>query len=194
MASNRSGQTSAVRIIGGNWRGRKLLFRSSEGLRPTVDRVRETLFNWLVGEVSGAHCLDLFSGSGALGLEALSRGAASCLMLDKSRQNCANINTHLQTLAASNGHCLQADAREFLQRGRSEHAPMDIVFLDPPFDQGLLGPVSATLEQRDWLAGDARIYVEASRREPEPVLPGNWQLHRGKTAGEVRYQLFVRLS
>ena len=194
MTARRSGQNSAVRIIGGTWRGRKLPFRPVAGLRPTADRVRETLFNWLAGEISGAYCLDLFSGSGALGLEALSRGAGNALMLDSSAHSCANINTHLQTLAAKNGYCLQADAREFLQHGRGQREPMNIVFLDPPFHQGLLGAVSAALEQHDWLAGDARIYVETSRREPQPVLPQNWMLHRDKTAGEVRYQLFVRLG
>ena len=192
MAVNRTEQKSAVRIIGGNWRGRKLQFHASEGLRPSADRVRETLFNWLAREISGAHCLDLFSGSGALGLEALSRGAASCLMLDTSRQSCADINSHLRALGSSNGRCLRADAMVFLQRGRSGQEAVNIVFLDPPFGHGLVQPVCASLEQRDWLSGDSRIYIETSRREPEPELPPNWQLHRGKTAGEVRFQLFVR--
>jgi 16S rRNA (guanine966-N2)-methyltransferase len=192
MTARRSGQESAVRIIGGRWRGRKLPFRAREDLRPSADRVRETLFNWLSTDLVGAHCLDLFSGSGALGLEALSRGAASCLLLDNSRQSCTDINAHLATLEAASGQCVQADAKEFLDRGRGKRAPIRIVFLDPPFNQGLLTPVCASLERGDWLAPDALIYVETSRREPEPTLPAHWQQHRDKTAGEVRYQLFVR--
>jgi 16S rRNA (guanine966-N2)-methyltransferase len=154
--------------------------------------VRETLFNWLAGDIAGAHCLDLFSGSGALGLEALSRGAASCLMLDTSPRSCADINKHLQTLGCDRGRCLQADARQFLESGRNGHEAVDIVFLDPPFAEGLLGPVSTLLEARDWLAKGALIYLEYSRREEAPALPPNWLLHRDKTAGEVRFQLFAR--
>lgn len=194
MAARRSGQESAVRIIGGSWRGRKLPFRTRDELRPSPDRVRETLFNWLSADIVGAHCLDLFSGSGALGLEALSRGAESCLMLDNSRQSCTDISTHLATLGAANGKCVQAEACEFLDRGRSEREPITIVFLDPPFNQDLLTPVSVSLEQGDWLAPDALIYVETSRREPRPTLPTHWQPHRDKTAGDVRFQLFVRKS
>ena len=123
MAARRSGQNNALRVIGGKWRGRKLQFQATEGLRPTADRVRETLFNWLAAEISGAHCLDLFSGSGALGLEALSRGADSCLMLDQCRQNCAVINSHLRILEASSGQCLQVDALDFLAR---MFAPIDL--------------------------------------------------------------------
>jgi 16S rRNA (guanine966-N2)-methyltransferase len=192
MTARHTGKESAVRIIGGSWRGRKLPFRSREGLRPSADRVRETLFNWLSADIWGTHCLDLFSGSGALGLEALSRGAASSLMLDNSRHSYTDINNHLATLGATNGECVRAEAGEFLDRGRGEREPKHIVFLDPPFNQGLLTPVSNSLEQGDWLSDNALIYVETSRREPAPTLPAHWQVHREKTAGEVRFQLFVR--
>jgi 16S rRNA (guanine966-N2)-methyltransferase len=193
MASNRPGQKSTVRIIGGLWRGRKLQFHTTPGLRPSPDRVRETLFNWLSGVIANAHCLDLFAGSGALGLEALSRGAASCLMLDTSQRSCTDINAHLQSLGSSGGRCLHANAVDFLERGRSGARAMDIVFLDPPFGLGFLEPVSELLEAREWLAPQARIYLESGRRDNAPKkLPSNWHLHRDKTAGEVRFQLFVR--
>jgi 16S rRNA (guanine966-N2)-methyltransferase len=192
MATRRSEQKGILRIVGGQWRGRKLLFSAAEGLRPTADRIRETLFNWLASELHGAHCLDLFSGSGALGLEALSRGAASCLMVEKTRQACTEIGAHMTTLNAQRGECLQTDALALLQRGPGQRAAMDIVFLDPPFGHNLLEPAGSLLEQKEWLADTAKIYVESSRREPPPELPENWRIYRDKTAGEVRYQLFVR--
>jgi len=192
MATRRSEKKGLLRIVGGQWRGRKLEFSAADGLRPTADRIRETLFNWLASDLHGAHCLDLFSGSGALGLEALSRGAASCLLVEQARQARIDISAHLATLDAPHGECLEIDAFELLQRGPGHRAAIDIVFMDPPFGHGLLEPAGTLLEQKGWLAEGALIYVESSRREPAPVLPDNWQLHRDKTAGDVRYQLFVR--
>lgn len=190
MAGGKPAQHHTVRIIGGRWRGRKLAFADSPGLRPTPDRVRETLFNWLAGDVSGAHCLDLFAGSGALGLEALSRGAASCVFIDSIGANCSAIATHLNTLQASAGECLTITAADWLQRPPPRQ--FDIVFLDPPFGKQLLDSSCAALEAGNWLAADAMIYLESGQREPAPQLPQNWSLHRDKQAGEVRYQLFVR--
>ena len=139
MAKNKAGEKGSLRIIGGQWRGRKLPFDSVEGLRPTPDRVRETLFNWLTPDLPGARCLDLYAGSGALGLEALSRGAGSCQFVESIATAADNIKQHLTTLQAEQGRCLQISAGEYLQRGPDQQGSFDIVFLDPPFDQGNLG-------------------------------------------------------
>ncbi|MCY4425896.1 MAG: 16S rRNA (guanine(966)-N(2))-methyltransferase RsmD [Halieaceae bacterium] len=192
MAKKQTGRKTAPRIIGGRWRGRKLPFEAAEGLRPTPDRVRETLFNWLAPQLEGAHCLDLFTGSGALGLEALSRGARSCILLDISRAVVASISQLLSVLGAEGGDCRQGDAGEFLQSEHHGRGNIDIVFLDPPFQLQKLEPLCTLLEENQWLAGKALIYLESSVREPQPQVPSNWRLYRGKRAGEVRYQLFVR--
>ena len=190
--ARRGGATSGqIRIIGGNWRGRKLRFRAAPGLRPTPDRVRETLFNWLGEHVIEAHCLDLFAGSGALGLEALSRGAARCSFVDSHEGSIAAIREHLATLACDRAECHRRDAIELLQGGGADTG-FDLVFLDPPFQAGLLEPAASALEGNAWLADKALVYIESGTREPEPTLPANWTLHRDKSAGEVRYRLFVR--
>jgi 16S rRNA (guanine966-N2)-methyltransferase len=181
---------SQLRIIGGQWRGRKLSFPEIEGLRPTGDRIRETLFNWLAPDIQGARVLDLFAGSGALGLEALSRGAERAVMIEKHQQAAANLLSHLKTLSAENAKVLSMDALQFLQQGNTEDK-YQIVFIDPPFNADLWQPVVDLLNQPEWLATDAWIYVETPR---ESLLqpPGNWHLHRDKIAGQVRYRLFYR--
>jgi 16S rRNA (guanine966-N2)-methyltransferase len=182
------GQTSQLRIIGGAWRGRKLAFIPAEGLRPTADRVRETLFNWLAPELRGARCLDLFCGSGALGLEALSRGAAHCDFIDTNSTNLRQVAGHLQVLgAADRGHCHPGPAERYLAGAAQA---WDIAFIDPPFHQGLAGPACAQLQERALLAPGARIYLESAVAEAEPALPASWLLHRDKTAGGVRYRLY----
>ncbi|MEQ9464212.1 MAG: 16S rRNA (guanine(966)-N(2))-methyltransferase RsmD [Haliea sp.] len=177
-----------LRIIGGRWRGRKLRFTAAEGLRPTPDRVRETLFNWLAADIREARCLDLFSGSGALGLEALSRGAAQCDFVDSNPGSLAQIRRHLQTLEATTaGSCHAARASDFLARADK---PWDIVFIDPPFGQGLVAPACELLQSRGLLAGGASIYIETGSGDSLPALPEAWQLHRDKTAGAVNYRLY----
>ena len=192
MAKNKAGEKGSLRIIGGQWRGRKLPFDSVEGLRPTPDRVRETLFNWLTPDLPGARCLDLYAGSGALGLEALSRGAGSCQFVESIATAADNIKQHLTTLQAEQGRCLQISAAEYLQRGPDQQGSFDIVFLDPPFDQDLLPEACANLEQHGWLADSALIYIESAKRNNAPPVPERWRQHRDKTAGQVHYQLFVR--
>jgi 16S rRNA (guanine966-N2)-methyltransferase len=192
MAKSKAGEKGSLRIIGGQWRGRKLPFDSVEGLRPTPDRVRETLFNWLTPDLPGARCLDLYAGSGALGLEALSRGAGSCQFVECDPTAADNIKQHLTTLQAKQGRCLQISAGEYLQRAPDQQGPFDIVFLDPPFDQDLLPEACAKLEQHGWLADSALIYIESAKRNNAPPVPERWRQHRDKTAGEVRYQLFVQ--
>ncbi|MBV0934617.1 16S rRNA (guanine(966)-N(2))-methyltransferase RsmD [Marinobacterium weihaiense] len=186
-------EPSSIRIIGGEWRGRKLDFPAIEGLRPTPDRVRETLFNWLQAYVPGARCLDLFSGSGALGLEALSRGAASVTFIDRAPEVISQLRSNLNRLKAQNAELIGRSAPEWLeQRLPDEEVRYDLVFLDPPFRQGLAGPVCTLLEQRQLLADEALIYLETEKELALDQLPANWQLYREKQAGQVAYRLFLR--
>ncbi len=181
-----------LRIIGGQWRGRKLTFPDVDGLRPTGDRIRETLFNWLAPEIRGARCLDLFAGSGALGLEALSRGAGASLLVERDAKAAAQLRTNLALLQADQGQLVQADALTLLQQGNSA-APYDVVFIDPPFQLNLWQAVVDALEAGNWLADEASIYIEAgrdSRYQPPP----NWTLHRDKQGGQVSYRLYYRFA
>lgn len=182
-----------LRIIGGLWRGRKLGFPDVDGLRPTGDRIRETLFNWLAPDIQGAHCLDLFAGSGALGLEALSRGAASSLLLEKHTAAAQQLKANLQLLQADNGRVEQVDSAHWLNQPPSPQVScaFDIVFIDPPFALDLWNRVAAALEAGNWLAEDAIIYLEAPR-DAQLQLPANWHLHRDKQAGQVSYRLYHR--
>jgi 16S rRNA (guanine966-N2)-methyltransferase len=180
-----------LRIIGGQWRGRRFAFPDSEGLRPTGDRVREALFNWLQVYLPGARCLDLFAGSGALGLEALSRGAAGVTFIERSRAVAKIIEDHLRALGTAAGRVLNMDAARYLE-GRPE--PFDIVFLDPPFGSDIIGNCCARLETGGWLAPGAFIYLEHDRGKPLPALPTNWELFRSNTAGQVSFHLARRLD
>lgn len=185
--------TSTVRIIGGTWRGRKLSFPETEGLRPTPDRVRETLFNWLQGYLPGARCLDLFSGSGALGLEALSRGAASVTFVDQATEVVNHLRSNIHQLKAQNAEVVAASAVNWLDsRQPDEEIRYDLVFMDPPFHKGLVEPVCEMLERRNLLREDAMIYIETERSLALDRLPASWRLHREKTAGQVTYRLFMR--
>jgi 16S rRNA (guanine966-N2)-methyltransferase len=179
-----------LRIIGGQWRGRKLPFPDIPGLRPTPDRVRETLFNWLQPHIVNSRCLDLFAGSGALALEALSRGAATVVMVEQHALAAQRLQQHLATLGSTSGHVVQQDALAYLRGMAAER--FNIVFLDPPFRQNLLAPCTALLEQQGWLTDPAWIYLETeSDLDPLP-LPSNWALHRSKIAGQVGYHLARR--
>ena len=191
MVGQRANNSGQLRIIGGQWRGRKLRFRARPGLRPTADGVRETLFNWLGTELPGARCLDLFAGSGALGLEALSRGATLVNFVERDRRAAAGIRVHLQTLACNGGRVFHEEAAHWLRRQDSQ-VSYNIAFLDPPFGEALLQPACQALEDRGLLSSGCHIYLESSKREPLPALPAHWRLHRDKQAGEVSYRLFVR--
>ena len=180
-----------LRIIGGTWRGRRLRFAASAAIRPTPDRVRETLFNWLGVAVRGAHCLDLFAGSGALGLEALSRGAARVTFLERDAEAARALGLLLQDWGATDAQVVRADAVRYLAGAAR---PADIVFLDPPFAAGLLGEAAALLEERHWLKAGALIYVECAAREGLPGLPASWQPLKARQAGEVGYHLFARIA
>ena len=189
-ARKRSTKDRSLRIIGGQWRGRKLSFPDADGLRPTGDRLRETLFNWLAPVVVEARCLDLFAGSGALGLEAISRGARSALLVEKSARACNALQQHRQLLGAQlQLQIVQEDALQWLQRA-PPHS-FDIVFLDPPFNSVLLPAAIASVDASGCLCDGAHIYVESPRySDKPPQYPGAWQLLRSIETGQVLCQLF----
>lgn len=186
-----------LRIIGGRWRGAKLHFPAIAAIRPTPDRVRETLFNWLQAEIADARCLDLFAGSGALGLEALSRGANSVTFVDRDPAIGDYLRETLQRLHCEQGAVLIMDALAFLRRPAS---PVDIVFLDPPFaltaESNLLSQLCSLLEKQGWLNAHAYIYIECPANIDLPAnikdWPTNWTVHRSKKAGQVGYHLARR--
>ena len=179
-----SGAPGRVRIIGGSLRGSGLQVGQAPGLRPTADRVRETLFNWLQPVIGGARCLDAFAGSGALGFEACSRGAASVLMLERDPLLAAALAADATRLRAATVQVATADAIAWL--GREPDRSFDLVFLDPPFAAGLLQPAIAAVQP--WLAAAARVYVEAPV-DIEVAAPG-WELLREGRTREVRYALY----
>jgi 16S rRNA (guanine966-N2)-methyltransferase len=178
-----------LRIIAGTWRGRRFRFSAQADIRPTPDRVRETLFNWLRERVHGARCLDLCAGSGALGLEALSRGAARVHFVESDTTAVRELRARLIEWGAQGGSVARMDALRYL---RTKAEAFDIVFLDPPFAAGLLRVAAQLLEDREWLAPGALIYVESSVRLEIPQLPKSWRLAKASRAGEVAYQLFER--
>ncbi len=178
--------TGRFRIIAGRWRGRRLAFPALPDVRPTADRVRETLFNWLAPVIEGARCLDLFAGSGALGLEALSRGAAAVTFVDKEPRLIRAIAAHLDTLGCETGSTLCAEASTYLA-ARPE--PFDIVFLDPPFASGPLDALCQMISGTGVLSPGGRIYLEQDAGAEPPKLPPDWEILRSARAGNVRYHL-----
>lgn len=180
-------QVNQLRIIGGQWRGRKLSFPTLDGLRPTGDRIRETLFNWLASDIPGSVCADLFAGSGALGFEALSRGAREVLLLEKSGSGAQQLRDNLSLLEASKGTVVQTDSLLWLKQ--QPVRPLDVVFIDPPFDANLWQETFDLLVERQWLKEGAAIYVETPRRHSLQI-PAIWQQHREKRSGDVCYALY----
>jgi 16S rRNA (guanine966-N2)-methyltransferase len=173
--------TNTLRIIGGELRGRKISFPDAKDLRPTPDRVRETLFNWLQMQIHGARCLDLFAGSGALGLEALSRGAAEVVFVERDGRVAQKLRENLALLGQDRARCVQASAEQFL---RGEAESFDIVFLDPPFKDDVLAGLCASLEAGGWLGEEFRLYMERPQHLAMPELPAGWQVLRETKAGE----------
>lgn len=191
----------SLRIIGGEWRGRKIPFATVAGLRPTQDRVRETLFNWLAGPLPGASCLDLFAGTGALGLEALSRGAKQVDFVDLSAIATRHLRDNLKHLPTALGQVAkveQASSFDWLKHYKASAASAadlpvyDLVFLDPPFALALMQDILNALFDSQCLASKAIIYVEQARPLTELTLPDSWHLHRSKKAGQVFYGLISR--
>lgn len=182
-----------LRIIAGQWRGRKLRFPDRSEIRPTPDRVRETLFNWIGTRVRGVRALDLFAGSGALGLECLSRGATGVTFVDSDPRALQALRERLAEWGAQGATVERADARAWLAARRAAtQPPFDLVFLDPPFAAGLLAGVARDLEAGDWLAPGALVYLEAPSDGDLPALPPGWELLRSGKAGAVGYHLLRR--
>ncbi|HLQ12480.1 MAG TPA: 16S rRNA (guanine(966)-N(2))-methyltransferase RsmD [Steroidobacteraceae bacterium] len=184
----RGAQARRLRIIAGRWRGRRWQFPAG-AIRPTSDRVRETLFNWLQGRLAGRRCLDLYAGSGALGLEALSRGAAHCVFVDRDARVLAALGELLRDWGAATDEVRleHSEAQGFLERAPQ---PFDLVFLDPPFEGGELARCMAQLQSRGWLAPAGLVYVEHPRAATLPELSPAWQALRRGNAGAVGYDLY----
>ena len=175
-----------VRIVGGTWRSRLVRFHDRPGLRPTPDRVRETLFNWLGQDLTGRVALDLYAGSGALGFEAASRGARRVVMVERDAATVRALDAACATLEARQVEVVRSDALEFLQRERTQY---DVIFLDPPFADAPWDALFKRLPAR--LAADAVVYCESGR----PVQPRDgWTVHRAGRAGQVHYALLKRTA
>lgn len=176
-----------LRIVAGKWRSRLLPVADVAGLRPTSERVRETLFNWVAPVIEGARCLDLYAGTGALGIEALSRGAASVEFVENSRLAVNTLRESIEILGATNVSVHEADAVAILKAGCKE--PFNLVFLDPPFATDRYEELCRLLAGHGWLAKGAQVYLEQSSSQQFPTLPDGWELLKEKTAGNVRYSL-----
>lgn len=177
-----------VRLISGRWKGRRLPVLDAEGLRPTSDRVKETLFNWLMQDVSEAVVLDCFAGSGSLGFEALSRYAKSVTLLEKDPKAAALLKKHLQTLEASAGSVVHADTLNWLTKTAS--LQFDLVFIDPPFRQNLAIPTCQALANQGWLSSKALVYLETEKELALHQMPQGWVLLKEKIAGQLAYRLW----
>lgn len=183
-------KSNHIRIIGGQWRSRRLPVLDEQGLRPTTDRVRETLFNWLMHELSGARCLDLFAGSGALGLEALSRGAEFVQFVELVKPSAGQIEQNLAILLdrpVETADVHRGDAIAYL---REQSTAFDLVFLDPPFGTTLLVDAIDALANSDALSTGALVYIEQDATADSPSLPDHWSLHREAQAGRCRFALY----
>jgi 16S rRNA (guanine966-N2)-methyltransferase len=181
-----------VRIIGGSLRGRKLAFPDVPGLRPTPDRVRETLFNWLAPHISGMRVLDLFAGSGALGIEAISRGAASAVLVESNPDAQKQLRESVTRLRLREVRIEAGDAIGYLltqAMAAGGVRPFNLILLDPPFDSGMQQPALMLISRQGVLAPGGFCYLETPRRAQLPPLPEGWTLHRSGTAGEVGYHL-----
>jgi 16S rRNA (guanine966-N2)-methyltransferase len=176
-----------LRIIGGKWRSRKLSFPDIKGLRPTPDRIRETLFNWLAPIIRDSSCLDLFAGSGVLGFEALSRGAKEVIFVDESRRVIEQISANQQLLnCQAKTYCLKA--KDYLHQTTQS---FDTIFLDPPFQQNLLEPICQLIHEKQLIKTNGHIYIEHKAKLKQLNLPANWQITKQKQAGNVTYLLIL---
>jgi len=181
-----------LRIVAGKWRSRLLDVADAPGLRPTSERIRETLFNWLAPNIAGARCLDLFAGTGALGLEALSRGAATVVFVEKAHRAIYVLRSNVATLDTERATIEHADASEFLQHCAPQS--FDIVFLDPPFAADALEDLCRLLNRKGVLVDGGLVYIEEDRSRPAVNLPEGWGPLKSKTAGNVRYSLVKVLN
>ncbi|CAN8139187.1 Ribosomal RNA small subunit methyltransferase D [uncultured Thiomicrorhabdus sp.] len=181
-----------VRIIGGDFRGRKLPVLLADGLRPTSDRVRETIFNWLQFDIAGARCLDAFAGSGAIGLEALSRGAKKVVFLDALPKVQKQLQQNLQTLKVESqqAQVICTDAVHWAQS--TAEIPFDVIFLDPPFHKDLMHTMLQNLFDQGWVGDQTLLYLEQEKSLAWPELPEGWSCRKEKTTSQVRFGLFTK--
>ena len=191
ITMSKRNKMNTIRIIAGLWRGRRLEVLDVDGLRPTTDRVRETVFNWLMPNLAGARCLDLFAGTGALGFESLSRGASFVQCVELNKLAAKSIQKNAVDLMMESAHnqiaIEQTDALQFLTR-KSPYT-FDIVFLDPPFKSSVLASTIELLDQNDWLSNRALVYIEQSTKSVLPDLPSAWTIHRKAKAGQSAFYL-----
>lgn len=190
MAQSSNQKSNSVRIIAGEYRSRKLEFPSLEGLRPTADRIRETLFNWLQNSIQGERCLDLFAGSGALGFEALSRGAAKVDFVEKNTAAVNSIRSNIEQLGIEQGEVYCTDAFEWLDRYAQGSKQYGLVFLDPPFKGEALARAIVKLESAELLRDGGLVYVEQEKQLTDDGLPSNWIEVKSKKAGAVQFGLY----
>ena len=179
--------TGHIRIIAGKWRGRKLPVHDIQGLRPTTDRVKETVFNWLMNDVHSSNCLDCFAGAGSLGFEALSRGASSTTFIEKDQQAATQLSANKNLLQANNANIINGDCLNTL---KTLNTSFDLIFIDPPFRQDLVNQTILSLVSNDLLAEKALIYLELESELANLILPKEWDLLKQKTAGQVTYSLY----
>ena len=189
-SSKRTKQSaSSIRVIGGQWRSRRIVFRTDPAIRPTPDRIRETLFNWLQNSISDASCLELFAGTGALSIEALSRGADHVTIVDQSAAIIGSIRSNLEVLCEDEARydCIEADAVNWIQH--QEGRAWDIIFLDPPFDSDSLTTILPIIADQRLLQPDGHIYIESPKSLDSSELPPGWEIARKKQASNVHYCL-----
>ncbi len=184
--SNKSAAKGNIRIIAGQHRGRKLPVLMADGLRPTTDRVKETVFNWLMPYIQDATCLDCFAGSGGLGFEALSRGAKSVTFIELNKAAAQQLKENKALLKASNVDVVSTNAINFLQQNQQAYS---LVFIDPPFRKGLAQQAAESISSQG-LTENALIYVEMETDNNNQVMPSHWQLLKEKVAGQVIYRLY----
>ncbi|MEO6699593.1 MAG: 16S rRNA (guanine(966)-N(2))-methyltransferase RsmD [Paraperlucidibaca sp.] len=189
MKASRGG-TRTLRIIGGRWRSRLLSFVDAPGLRPTPDRVRETLFNWLQSEVPNRHVLDMYAGSGALAFEALSRGAASATLIETDAQQVRALQATAQSLGADQARVIRDDSLRWLASASLPEGGYGLIVLDPPFHQGHIDKTLAALHTKGWLLANTWVYVETELAPEELTVPSCLGLHRHTRAGMVWALLF----
>ncbi|GLS92282.1 ribosomal RNA small subunit methyltransferase D [Psychromonas marina] len=186
--SRKSIKGGFIRLISGKWRGKKLPVKDIEGLRPTTDRTKETLFNWLMHDINDASCLDCFSGSGSLAFEALSRFAQKVTLLEMDKTVVKQLRENITALNADNASIIEGDSLRYLSQVATEQ--FNIVFIDPPFNKGLVQPCCDALQANSYLAPDALIYIECEVELKDLNLPTSWQLLKQKSTGQVTYQLY----
>lgn len=184
--SDKNASKGQIRIIAGQFRGRKLPVLMADGLRPTTDRVKETVFNWLMPYIQDANCLDCFAGSGGLGFEAISRGASVVTLVELNKLAAQQLKDNKALLKADNIQVIQQNALDFLHNNQQSYS---LVFIDPPFRKGLAQQTAQLLSEKG-LTDDALIYVEMETDHNTQIMPSHWQLLKEKVAGQVVYRLY----